>query len=178
MSAPALELFAEQRWTVPATLTADSTYRYQLGWIWDESKPLVLFAGLNPSTFLTTKPDHTSRKWRGFATRWGFGGYIAINPFALRARDPRDLVDYLEAGFDIVGPENDLWIGEAICDLRVKLIVPCWGSPPSPALVPRLTELRSKLCGGPVRYAFFGFTKSGQPKHPLTLAWDTEMVSA
>lgn len=173
----ALEFFAERRWTVPVSLAADSLYRYQLGWVWDESKPLVLFAGLNPSTFLTTKPDHTSRKWRGFATRWGFGGYIAVNGFALRARDPRDLVDSMEAGIGIIGPENDRWIGEALIDLRVKLIVPCWGNPPSPALEPRLTELRSKLCSGPIGVMYFGFTKTGHPKHPLTLAWETRMVA-
>jgi hypothetical protein len=174
----AFALTSERRWTIPEPLSADSLYRYQLGWVWDDSKPLVLFAGLNPSTFLPTKPDQTSRKWRGFASRGGFGGYIAINPFAFRAVNPRDLVDSMEAGIDIVGPENDRWIGEALLDPRVKLVVPCWGNPPSAALAPRLTWLRSKLssfCGGPVPLMFFGFTNLGHPKHPLMLSWETEL---
>ncbi len=62
--------------------------------IWDRSLPLHQ-GGLNPSRASDLPPpdgdDPTIRKDMGFA-RWGFGGVVKWNLFALMLTDPRDLI--------------------------------------------------------------------------------------
>ena len=67
-----------------ANFSKDRTYRYRLSRTWDESKPSVLFIGLNPSTADEKTNDPTIRRLIGFARRWGFGSMYVCNLFAFR----------------------------------------------------------------------------------------------
>ena len=165
-------LATESRWTEPAVCEV-SLYRYLFGWVWAPGRPIVVYCGLNPSTMTAEKTDQTGRKWRGFAERGGFGGYIAVNTHAFRATDPDDLLDTMEAGIDIVGPENDAAIRAALAFPGVTEAVACWGNPPDRCLEPRLDATEKLLRNGPVPLSCWGLTGAGNPRHPLMLPYST-----
>ncbi len=50
-------------------------YRYLLWRIWDRSKPLVMFIGLNPSIADGETDDPTIRRCKAFVRSWGYGGF-------------------------------------------------------------------------------------------------------
>lgn len=87
-----------------AIISACGNYRYELRRVWDNSKLLVLFICLNPSTADQEEEDNTSRVCINYAQRWGYGGLIIANLFAFRSTEPSKLftID------DPIGPENDL----------------------------------------------------------------------
>ena len=173
MSGEAFELASESRWTIPAVIAPNDMYRYLFGWRWAPG-PLRVYAGLNPSTMTAVKTDHTGRKWRGFAERDGFGGYIAVNAFGFRATNPDDLLDTREAGIDIVGPGNDAAVYAAIRFPGVTDVVACWGNPPDKCLRARLAFVAALLRGmQPVRC--WGFTAAGNPRHPLMLPYTSKL---
>ena len=134
-----------------------------------EGKRVVAFIGVNPSTADATQDDATVRKWRGFSTSWGCTEFIVGNLFAYRATDVRELAK----AADPVGHENNEHL-RAVLD-GVDFVVPCWGSRSKlpPSLHSRIDDVRRMLraCASPVRV--FGLTASGDPKHPLMLAYST-----
>ena len=62
-----------------AILSEDRKYRYVLSRIWDESKPLVVIIGLNPSTADEKDDDNTIKKCINFSKNWGYGGLYMLN---------------------------------------------------------------------------------------------------
>jgi len=97
-------------------------YRYELRRVWDNSKPLVLFIGLNPSTADAAKEDNTSRVCINYAKRWDYGGLLLANLFAYRSTKPSTL--YTAA--DPVGPMNDIWLKKL--QSEADLVVCAWGA--------------------------------------------------
>jgi len=95
-------------------------YRYELRRMWDDSKPFVLFIGLNPSTADAEMEDNTSRVCINYAKRWGYGGLLFGNLFAYRSTDQSAL--YTAA--DPVGPKNDHWLKKL--QVEAKLVVCAW----------------------------------------------------
>jgi hypothetical protein len=171
VGAPApLELVPERRWTFPEHVGPEQLYRFVFGWTWAPG-PVGLFVGLNPSVATATENDLTVMKWRGFAARWGWGGYVAVNAFALRSTDPRGLVKSSHAGFAI-GHRNDEHILEAAASSHE--IVACWGAPPYRELIPRLAKVHLLLeqTGKPL--FCLGTTSDGYPRHPSRIAYDTK----
>ena len=59
-----------------AILSTDRKYRYVLTRIWDETKPTVVFIGLNPSIADEETDDQTIRKCIGYSKRWRYGKLI------------------------------------------------------------------------------------------------------
>lgn len=155
-----------------AVISADGLYRHRLD---RDVQPLGMvfaFFGVNGSTAGPVEEDQTTMKWRGFTLRNGGSRYIAGNPFGYRAKDVRELAKVA----DPVGPDNDRYITEIIAE--ADILVPCWGnrSKIPERLRPHLDALRDKLfaSGKPVKV--FGFTASGDPKHPLMLGYDTPLI--
>lgn len=103
-----------------ATISPCKQYRYELRRIWDESKPLVLFVCLNPSTADAEIEDNTSRVCINYAKRWGYGGLLIGNLFAYRSTDQSALFQVS----DPVGPENDAWLKKL--QSEAKLVVCAW----------------------------------------------------
>ncbi len=156
-----------------AILSSCGAYRYRLERVVDNCPgDVVAYFGVNPSTADATEDDHTIRKWRGFTIRAAASSFIVGNLFAYRATDVRELA----TAADPLGPDNDAHLAAIIAEADV--LVPCWGSRAKlpRALRPRLDVLRDMIfaAGKPVRV--LGLTASGDPIHPLTLAYTTPLV--
>lgn len=148
-----------------AILSVCRSYRYTLERVWDESKPLVVFVLLNPSTADAEKDDNTLRRGIGFAKAWGYGGVVFVNLFAFRSTDPKNL-SYNDG---IVGPDNDRHILEQVA--HADRVVLAWGA--NGGHLGRDQEVLKLLEDFPLWH--LGLTKDGHPKHPLRLAKTTQL---
>jgi hypothetical protein len=150
-----------------ALFSRDRRYRYRLWRRWDRSLPLVAFCMLNPSTADERSDDPTIRRCIGFARDWGYGGVEIVNLFALRATDPREL---RRAG-DPIGRRNDAYLIEAA--QRAAAVVIAWGIHGA---------LRSRGAAGlallspRARLLALGWTRVGEPRHPLYLRRDVRPI--
>ena len=68
-------------------------YRYKLWRIWDETLPLAMFIGLNPSTADEVKDDNTVSNVDKIAKTNGYGGFYMMNSFPFVSTDPKQLTD-------------------------------------------------------------------------------------
>jgi hypothetical protein len=143
-----------------AAFSRCGTYRYALWRRWDESRPAVLFVGLNPSTADAHRDDPTIRRCIGFANSWGFGSVIVANLFAYRTPHPK----LLRAAPNPIGPRNDRWLRTLATD--AGLVVAAWGA--DGEYLRRATEVSARL--GDCRC--LGLTASGAPRHPLYVRKD------
>lgn len=161
-----------------AELSPCGTYRYALWRSWSISLPVAVFVMLNPSTADALQDDPTIRKCKGFAERWGCGGIYVVNLFAFRATDPKQL---RTAHADIVGPDNHAHQRRAISRLCSPMAVPgpcvaAWGSQPSCVLADHPARLRALAAEYRVELQCLGTAKDGNPRHPLMLAYGTELA--
>jgi hypothetical protein len=172
------ELFELSQAFVPAVMSQCGRYRYELrreathgSW---NSGPLVLFCGANPSTADAAKDDPTIRKERGFARRWGCAGFIKVNLFAWRSKDPSKV----PSAYVAVGPDNETTIQRALAEPRVKIVVAAWGDCLARNVFARGEAEHFMLAAESAGHTVmcFGHTKSGAPKHPLTLSYATTRV--
>jgi hypothetical protein len=151
-----------------ATISECDVYRYTLERTWDESKPLVCFVLLNPSTADAERDDHTLRKGVGFAKLWGYGSLVFVNLFAFRATKPKDM----KAAEDPVGPENDTFI-LSVAEEAHRVVL-AWGTHGTHQGRDEKV-LKLLTVGHAERLYCLGKTKHGHPRHPLTLAYDTPL---
>lgn len=147
-----------------AELSADHVYRYELRRVWDSSKPIVAFCGLNPSTADAELDDATIRKEVGFAARWGYGGLIKVNAYAFRATEPKALRKASQRGLDPVGEGNDSFIAWAA--LEASLFVAAWGNHIETS---REVTLLGKLLAQFLKVYALSVTGEDRPGHPLYL---------
>ena len=138
-----------------AKLSKDRKYRYALWRIWEESRPKVMFIGLNPSTADETEDDPTIRRCIGFARSWGYGGLIMANLFGFRATQPKDLM----LAKDPIGPRNNRWLHSLSNEARI--IIGAWGNGGS--FLGRGENIMSKF----KNLYVLKRTLSGHPVHPL-----------
>lgn len=153
-----------------AIISPCGKYRYRLSR--GISGKRVGFIGVNPSTADATQDDATVRKWAGFASRWGYVGFDVGNLFAYRSTDVKALahVD------DPIGVANDAHLKELM--VTVDAIVPCWGDRNKlpKELHWRIDRVKQLITLTAVPVFIFGLTKSGDPKHPLMLGYDTQLT--
>ena len=141
-----------------AVISKDSKYRYKLWRIWDESKPLILWIMLNPSTADALYDDKTIKKCTNYTYAWDYGGLYVGNLFAYRATEPKEL----EFASDPIGLENV----RHLYSMRKKcsMILCAWGSFSMVKYIKEkyyFLEKEELFC--------LGLNKSGEPKHPLYL---------
>ena len=152
-----------------AVLSECGTYRYRLERAWSDD-PRDVWLMLNPSTADATLDDPTIRRCVGFSRRWGAGGIVVANLYALRATDPAEL----ERHPDPVGPANDAHIADVVQHAwrDGARIVCAWGAHPFAAsrALDVAEGLRDML---PV---CLGTTRSGAPRHPLYVRADVVPV--
>jgi hypothetical protein len=187
------------RW---ATFSDDLKFRYELGRSWVIEKadsvcgcgrrfdahhgfeghrpvePLRVMTvlGQNPSNADEKRDDPTATRCMGFARREGMNALRMVNPFARIFTKPRDLIDAAVAGEDIVGPENDEWIGGAFATSRIVVIA--HGALKGPRAFRELFVRRVGDVGrlAPKGKTFcLGRTLDGEPRHPLYLRADTPL---
>ena len=152
-----------------AWLSPCGRYRYALTRRWAEG-PAAAFVMLNPSTADAREDDATVRKCVGFARRWGAGGLVVANLYALRATDPRDLA----RAADPVGGEAADHVLRRVHDLAadIRWVVAAWGGSLPPGGDARARAVVAIV--GPLVWCF-GRTRGGQPRHPLMLSYDTRL---
>jgi len=140
-----------------ASFSSCGRYRYKLWRIWDDSKPIAMFVGLNPSTADETNDDPTVAKCQRYARQWGYGGIYMANIFAYRATDP----SVMKEATDPVGPDNDISL--IAMASTASIVIAAWGNHGShkgrsQCIRKLLTDLY-----------FLKMNKSGEPAHPLYL---------
>lgn len=153
-----------------ARFSEDRVYRYELNRSWDLSLPTLAFCMLNPSDAGEDRDDPTVKKCVGFAQRNEFGSILVVNAYAYVATDPKDLLAARAAGVDIVGPENDEMLHSAFADPWTRTVL-AWGAN---LRADRLAEIG--LIPGVEWARCLGVTKSGMPRHPLMLPYDTPLI--
>lgn len=129
----------------------------------------ALFIMLNPSTADATKDDPTIRRCISFAEREGCTDLTVVNLFALRATDPKKLLNHE----DPIGPLNTMRIINAIdkTDRNGGIVVAAWGSH---KMAQERGEFINKYFGN--EFLCLGKTKNGSPKHPLYVKSDAPLI--
>lgn len=149
-----------------AVLSECSQYRYSLSRIWDETKPIIGFIALNPSTADHVEDDRTISRCINFSKLWGFGGFYMLNLFAYRATKPSDMMQ----SDSPIGSENNKYILEL--NNKVEKIVVCWGD--KGRHKSRAREV-IKLLSNNDLYCI-SINNSGEPKHPLYIKGDAKLM--
>ena len=139
----------------------DGEYRWRLWRRWSEVEPMLLWVMLNPSTADGTQDDPTIRRCCSFARRWGYGGIVVCNLFALRSTDPKAVLRHP----DPIGRENDDVISATAAECPDSVCA--WGSHKS--VTHRALVVRRLLLQAGNSPTHLGLTKTGHPKHPLYL---------
>lgn len=140
-----------------ATFSRCERYRFDLFRIWDESKPKVMFVGLNPSTADATKNDPTVTRCIRYAQSWGYGGMHMMNIFAFRATDPSDM----KAEPEPIGTDTDEWLLKVEQESALTLVA--WGN--HGAHLNRAAQVCTLLS----ELHCLKQNKNGYPAHPLYL---------
>lgn len=156
-------------WESGAEFSECGLYRYSLHRCWTPgTRKWMVMIGLNPSTATHEVTDATIRKVTTFAKRELCGGFVMLNLFGLRSRDPKNLFEF----GDPVGPENNEVIARwlSLCPDRQTV---AWGA--HKMAMPRARDVVENLLSWPLNC--FGVTKDGHPKHPLYLASNTPLVA-
>lgn len=155
-----------------AILSPCSLYRYRLDRTVGMEGPVYAFFGVNPSTADANTDDATVRKWIGFTKVWGGSRFIIGNVFAYRATDVNALASVGDPFGDDIGDHTTDIISDA------DILVPCWGntSKVPPKLQFAFDVLMDALVSSGKPVMHFGLTKSGDPKHPLMLAYSTPLT--
>ena len=156
------------RW---ARFSEDGIYRYKLGRVWDEQKPMILWVMLNPSTADAKTNDPTIRRCAGFSKEWDYGGMMVGNLFAWRETNPKKL----NPKKDLVGPYNNEALQEMAKDASMTIVA--WGNCNGSVdfrhcVAERIEEVLERLRSGPP-IRTLGLTVKEQPKHPLRVRRDT-----
>ena len=156
-----------------AEFSDDRKYRFALWRIWDRTKPLVMFIGLNPSTANETDNDPTIKSVCRIAKNNGFGGVYMMNCFPLVSTDPNVLKDFWGSGNpytqnqDTINRQKLKAVSE-----QCEAVVFAWGSFAVVKEVNRDKELTQMF---PNAMALF-INKNGSPKHPLYCKSETKII--
>lgn len=147
-----MELFEQKG----AEFSEDKTRRFSLWRIWDKTKPMVMFIGLNPSTTNYETDDPTIESVRRISTTNGYGGFYMTNLFTIISSNP----DILKDKKQLSGFIHDVGV---LYNVRQKCysVVFAWGN---------FKEANGR--GNEVKKYFtnalcIGKNKNGSPKHPL-----------
>ena len=128
-------------------------YRFSLWRIWDNTKPILAFIGLNPSTANSETNDPTIRRVIKFAKDNGYGGIKMLNLFTIISALPSVLLTHPNPLQEADNILSDIPQGQDV--------VLAWGA------FPEAIE-RGKMVIQRFPNAFcLGKNKDGSPKHPL-----------
>jgi len=148
-----------------ADFSEDRNYRYSLWRIWDESKPLVMFIGLNPSTANETDNDPTIKSVCRIANNNGFGGVYMMNCFPYVTAYPKELRETsLKSVVD--NYEHLVRIKSLVAE-----VVFAWGN------FQEVTDvIKNDLCNLFPNAKVLAVNKNGSPKHPLYCKSDISFI--
>jgi hypothetical protein len=148
-----------------AEFSNDRKYRYSLWRVWDKTKPLVMFIGLNPSTANEVDNDPTIRSCGRIAKRNGFGGFYLMNCWAYIATDPTQIrINAMSEEWN----NNMLTVIASMC----QEVVFAWGSFSVVSERGRDKELLGMFPNAKA----LCINKNGSPKHPLYCKADSKLI--
>jgi hypothetical protein len=146
---------------------------------WDPALPMGVFIGANPGKADGLVDDATARKYVGFATRWGWGSYVAGNLFQWVATDMRELIARVLAG----EPVNPAWPDTWLLRLPETPVAVClaWGNAP-PRIRGRWLD-RCRMVRMHVRYlgvptVAAAHNRGGAPAHLSRLPYTAAPVAS
>jgi hypothetical protein len=157
-----------------ATISECGKYRYTLTRSWKKGNK-VIFIGLNPSTADGTLDDATIRKLKGFTYRWGYTGFIILNLFAIRSRNPTVISVLQQRKGDPIGPENIEYLKQFANMEDYAKVVFMWGDKVPRAYTDWVSTVRKIFRKKSRKIWCFGITQKGNPRHPLMLSYETEL---
>lgn len=148
-----------------ANFSSCGNYRYSLWRIWDETKPLVMFIGLNPSTANATNDDPTIRRVKTIAKNLGYGGVYMMNCWTYITTDPKELKH---------NEVSDEWNNDLITVTASKCqdVIFAWGNFQVVREKGRDSELKEMFPHAKALH----INKNGSPKHPLYCKSDIQPV--
>lgn len=148
-----------------ADFSSDRKYRYSLWRIWDPSKPLVMFIGLNPSTANETDPDPTIESVIRISKHNGYGGFYMMNCWAYIATKPENLK---------INPTSDKWNNDMLTVTagKCKDVVFAWGNFKIVMNHGKDKEFKEMFPTAKT----IGLNKNGSPKHPLFQKGTSKLV--
>lgn len=135
--------------------------RYYLFRIWDKSKPMVSFIGLNPSTANEHTNDNTITKVMKIAAHNGYGGVYMLNLYPCVTPHPHEIVN------DIKSTRiNSLFMEE----YSKNNVVFAWGNFKQAQEISRgvVDWFQTPLC--------IAQNKNGSPKHPLYCKDNSKLI--
>ena len=141
-------------------------YRYALWRIWDRTKPLVMFIGLNPSTANETEADKTIESVIRISRFNGYGGFYMMNLWPYIATKPELLK------IDARSSANNYY---GICETAKECqdVVFAWGNFKIVKDKKRDLELFNMFQNAKC----IGQNKNGSPKHPLYQREQTTIIN-
>ena len=147
-----------------AIFSDDRKYRYLLWRKWNNSNPLCMFIGVNPSVADENTDDRTIGRVKSFASGFGFGGVVMSNLYSLIATDPDVLHKQIKTDEgSAIGLLTDVYLDAAAsqCE-RIYLAygVDGWR-------YRRAVDVQNLLKR---EYWCLGRSKNGAPRHPLYLS--------
>jgi len=145
---------------------------------WSDGSKIICWIMLNPSTADAEQDDPTLRRIIGFSKKWGFDSLLAVNLYPFRTPSSKECRRIVE-DWDIRGDwdRRDSMIQNLVhVDVCTKIsdkVVIGWGNGADwdknwPELLVEESNVEQFYC--------LGTTKNGNPKHPLYVKADTELV--
>lgn len=133
-------------------------YRYQLTRVWDESKPVAMCIGLNPSNANAEKDDPTIRILTGCLNHLGYGSLKMMNLYAIISPIPKKIFEVPDAQ-----GHNDAWLTTTA--YGVQEIIFCWGG------FKNIEHRAKQMIKMFPDAKCFGKTASGMPNHPRAMSY-------
>ena len=149
-----------------AIFSLSKEYRYALWRIWDDSKPLVMFIGLNPSTANATEDDPTIKSVCRIAKNNGYGGIYMMNCFPYISSNP----DGIKRNPMSEEYNNNMLI---VMSSKCKDVVFAWGNFDIVRKTCKDIELSTMFPNAKALH----INKNGSPKHPLYCKSDIQFVN-
>lgn len=145
-------------------------WRLWLSRCWDATLPCLTVIGVNPSVADGDGDDTTISTCIRIARDLGCGSLMMVNLYGWIDTAPRDLVAAMKRGDDVIGPDNDRHIINAV-DRSVWSggpVIAAWGAVGAFAAerMAAVTALVTARC----ELRAFAITKDGSPHHPTRLS--------
>lgn len=144
----------------------EKRHRYAYSLTWSINQPHLLWVMLNPGTGESEgRRRNTFERCKQWSKSLGYGGLLFGNVFSLRAKSARELLN-LNLEQD---PLNDRAL--LVLSKLARETIVAWGNHGAKSDKP--SQLAALLRGAQC----FGYTKSGQPRHPLYVPGNAQLVS-
>jgi hypothetical protein len=146
--------------------SSDKSRRYAYSLTWSANQHHVLWVMLNPGTGETeNRRRPTFERCKLWSKSMGYGGLLFGNVFSLRSKSARELLK-LQHGPDSVNEQALLLLS----NIAPETIV-AWGNHGAKSEQPKRLNgiIKNPKC--------FGYTRTGQPRHPLYVPQNTKLVS-